>query len=74
LNLGLRYPGYKFLNLFKPAQALTNRLQMYEVALKWHHQVKPLRFIEFGEEPKTGYEPLAPAPKMVEEAGLCATN
>jgi len=74
LNLGLRYVGYKMLNLVKPSQALTNRLQMYQVALRWHYRLQPMRFIKDGEEPNTGYEPLAPAPKMMDEASFCVSH
>jgi hypothetical protein len=74
LNLGVRYVAYRLLSLVRPSEALKNRLAMYKVALKWHHRIEPLRFIQTGEEPESGYEPLAPAPKMMEAACACGIN
>jgi GT2 family glycosyltransferase len=68
LSLGLRFGGYYLLNVFKPSEALKNRLEMYRVSLKWHYRIDPLRFIESGEEPNLGYEPLAPAVRQVRAA------
>ncbi len=67
LNFTLRYCGYRLLSVFRNSDALTNRLNMYKVSIKWHIQIDPSRFIETGEEPNLGYEPLAPAPKMTHE-------
>jgi N-acetylglucosaminyl-diphospho-decaprenol L-rhamnosyltransferase len=66
LGLGLRYCGYKAISLFKNSEALQNRLKKDAVALKWNFRIDPVEFIRTGEEPNLGYEPLAPAPKMVE--------
>lgn len=68
LGLGLRYGGYKLLSLFNRAEALQNRLKMYAVAIKWNLRLKPAAFIKSGEEPNLGYEPLAPPPRMIENA------
>jgi hypothetical protein len=65
LHLGLRYLGYRFLRFFTSSECLTNRLAMYRVVVKWNWLLDPIRFIETGEEPQSGYEPLAPAPTMV---------
>ena len=70
LNLLLRYWGYKLVAVAKPSQALENRLKMYQVAIKWNQDLAPIRFIENGREPNVGYEPLAPAPNMIQSA-LC---
>jgi hypothetical protein len=40
---------------------------MYRVIIKWNWRLDPIRFIENGEEPHVGYEPLAPAPKVMEK-------
>jgi len=68
LNLLVRLAGYKVLSLAKPTEALRSRLEMYRVALRWNFKLNPLRFIESGAEPAVGYEPLAPAPNMLEKA------
>lgn len=65
LNLSLRYCGYRLLSLFKSSEAVENRLKMYRVAIKWNYELNPVNFIESGEEPNVGYEPLAPAPCLV---------
>jgi GT2 family glycosyltransferase len=66
LRLGLRYCGYKAISFFKSDEALVNRLKMYQVTMKWNFLLNPIRFIKTGKEPNLGYEPLAPAPKIVE--------
>jgi GT2 family glycosyltransferase len=45
LSLRLRKAGYSLLRLFKPSEALNNRLKMYEVALAWNSRLDPMRFI-----------------------------
>lgn len=65
LNLIIRYCGYSAWKLFKPAEALENRLKMYRVAIAWNWRLDPVRFIEKGEEPPSNYEPLAPPPDMI---------
>jgi hypothetical protein len=68
LGLCVRRLGYGLCNLLKPSEALGNRLKMYQVAIAWNFRLDPVRFIQSGEEPDVGYEPLAPAPKMIEDA------
>ncbi|MBW0000516.1 MAG: glycosyltransferase family 2 protein [Verrucomicrobia bacterium] len=68
LGLGLRYAGYKLFSQFNRTEALQNRLKMYAVAIKWNLRLKPAEFINSGKEPNLGYEPLAPPPRMVENA------
>ena len=67
LHLWIRRIGYEFLRLGKANDALENRLKMYRVIIKWNWRLDPVRFIENGEEPHVGYEPLAPAPKVMEK-------
>ena len=67
LHLWIRKIGYSLLQILKPTEALKKRLKMYNIAIEWNRRLDPMRFIENGEEPNLGYEPLAPAPKMVEE-------
>jgi GT2 family glycosyltransferase len=64
LHLFIRMIGYRVLWLIKRQQSVANRLQMYRVAFRWNRCLRPLRFIEDGEEPNLGYDPLAPAPKI----------
>jgi hypothetical protein len=64
LHLWIRRAGYTVLKAFKPSDALQNRLKLYRVAIRWHSRLDPRRFIDTGDEPNLGYEPLAPAPKM----------
>jgi GT2 family glycosyltransferase len=66
LNLYIRSAGYSLITVVKPSEALENRLKMYRVAIQWNRGLDPLRFINSGEEPNLGYEPLMPAPKMIE--------
>jgi len=73
LRLRLRRAGYGLLRLFKRSEALENRLKLYRIAIQWHSQLNPSKFIATGEEPNVGFEPLAPAPSMTQyEAGLAA--
>lgn len=65
-GLWLRWIGYRLVMIVRPGEALANRLKMYAVAIHWNWRLNPRRFIENGSEPGVGYEPLAPAPKMVE--------
>jgi GT2 family glycosyltransferase len=67
LDYGLRYVGYNLVRVFKSNESLEERLKMYRVMLKWHWKLDPARFIERGEEPDVGYEPLAPAHKTVQK-------
>lgn len=62
LNLYVRRIGYSILSLVQPSERVRNRLAMYAVAIKWHRHLKPLQFIQTGQEPDVGYEPLASPP------------
>ncbi len=68
-HLRLRHLGFGLLGLIKRSEALKNRLEMFRVTIRWNKQLDVARFIESGQEPNVGYEPLAPAPKMTREQG-----
>ena len=61
LNLWTRQIGYCLISVFKPKTVSQDRLNMYRVLIDWNTRLNPVRFIENGEEPDVGYEPLAPA-------------
>jgi GT2 family glycosyltransferase len=63
LHVWLRRTGYGLLRRVRPSKTLDDRLAMYRVLARWNWQLDPVRFIEAGEEPDSGYAPLAPAPK-----------
>jgi GT2 family glycosyltransferase len=70
LRLYVRQIGYSLQSLVKSSESLRNRLAMYRVAIKWNRLLDPMRFVETGQEPDLGYEPLAPAPKCMKTAVL----
>jgi GT2 family glycosyltransferase len=61
IDFGLRYLGYRLVHILRHHETLKNRLKMYEVMIKWHWYLDPIGFIERGDEPEVGYEPLNPA-------------
>jgi GT2 family glycosyltransferase len=63
LYYGLRHAGYSMHHFLKRKASGNDRLKMTRVMLKWHWNLNPARFIEKGEEPDLGYEPLAPVSK-----------
>jgi len=63
-NLKVRQLGYALRGLFGKSDALKNRLEMYRVVVRWNKELDPVKFIESGQEPDVGYEPLMPAPKV----------
>jgi GT2 family glycosyltransferase len=68
IGLQLRRFGYSLLRWFKPSEVLEKRLEMYRVLLEWNYNIDPMRFIERGDEPDVGYEPLQMAPDMFDKA------
>jgi len=74
LHLGIRWCGYRMKKMFKSSEALDNRLKCYRTLLSWNRRLDPLRFIRDGTEPETGYEPMAPAPRMTELNGLAGSS
>lgn len=55
---------YSIRRLFGTNESLEGRLAMYKTVIEWNKRIDLRKFIEHGEEPDTGYEPLAPAPQM----------
>jgi hypothetical protein len=49
--LRVRQLGYGTLRLFKPTDALRERMEMYRIAVEWNKRLDPVRFVETGEEP-----------------------
>lgn len=47
---------YSMVNLFKSSDALRKRLEMYRIVIAWNTQLKPVRFVERGEEPVVASE------------------
>jgi hypothetical protein len=43
--------GYGLKQLFRPSDALSQRLEMYRFSLEWNRRIDPVRFVELGEEP-----------------------
>jgi GT2 family glycosyltransferase len=65
LDLWIRRVGYSAVRIVRrDSEAVKNRLAMYRVALEWNWRLDPQRFIESGEEPSVGYEPIVPAPRV----------
>ena len=68
IGLWIRRLGYGLLRMLRSSDALENRLAMYRVAIRWNSKLDPMNFLRTGEEPDVGYEPLAPAPPMLDDA------
>lgn len=68
LHLWIRRIGYGVVALLDggKSDSVKNRLEMYRIVIRWNTMLNPVRFINTGEEPNLGYEPMAPAPKMVD--------
>jgi GT2 family glycosyltransferase len=65
LHLRLRQLGYGIKGLFDKSDVQKNRMEMLRVVTRWNRKLDAVRFIERGEEPQSGYEPLMPAPRIV---------
>lgn len=50
-KIRVRQLGYGLLSLFRPSEALRNRLEMYRAVLRWNKALDPIGFVEKGEEP-----------------------
>jgi hypothetical protein len=61
-HLWVRRAGYGLLGLFRRDEVHRNRIEMLRVVTHWNRRLDPVRFIETGQEPESGYEPLMPAP------------
>jgi GT2 family glycosyltransferase len=65
LHLAMRRLGYGLKGLLKGQDDVhRNRMEMLRVVTKWNQELDPVAFIENGAEPQSGFEPLAPAPKI----------
>lgn len=49
-RLRMRQIGYGLLNVFRPSDLLRKRLDMYRVVIAWNKELKPIHFVETGEE------------------------
>jgi GT2 family glycosyltransferase len=68
LHVGVRWLGYHMKALISRDEYLVHQLKMFGVVLWWNWRLDPLRFLERGQEPDAGYEPLAPAPETLRPA------
>lgn len=59
LHWGVRCTGYRCLRFVTRNTALDDRLALYRVLMAWNWRLDPVRFVESGQEPNVGYEPLA---------------
>jgi len=57
ISFRIRQIGYGFYRMFNKSEALKNRMEMYQVVIKWNSEIKIENFIENGLEPDVGYEP-----------------
>jgi GT2 family glycosyltransferase len=55
LNFGFRRLVYGMLNWVRKSETNENRLKMYRVLIRWHANINPSRFVQFGDEPDVGY-------------------
>jgi len=62
MGLRMRRLYYGLKRLIKSNEGLVNRLAMYQVLIEWNRRLNPVLFIQNGEEPNLGYEPLVPPP------------
>ena len=60
-HLWVRRLGYGMVGLFRNDEVQRNRMEMLRVVTDWNQRLDPVRFIERGEEPESGYQPLMPA-------------
>lgn len=60
-HLWVRRLGYGLAGMFRSDEAQRNRMEMLRVVIDWNQRLDPVRFIERGEEPESGYQPLMPA-------------
>jgi len=48
---GIRRIGYGLLGVIRPSEVLSNRLNMYDIVMRWTRRLDPVRFVEEGIEP-----------------------
>lgn len=51
VKIRVRQLGYGLLNMFKPAEILQRRLEMYREVIRWNQAIDPVDFVERGKEP-----------------------
>lgn len=62
MGLRTRRLFYGLKRLFRSNEGLVNRLAMYRVLIEWNRRLDPVLFIQCGQEPDLGYQPLVPPP------------
>jgi N-acetylglucosaminyl-diphospho-decaprenol L-rhamnosyltransferase len=67
VGLLIRCGACRLLNAFGWSKEVEDRLQKFEVILKWHWGFDPVAFIKTGDEPDVGYPPLGPGWKSVQK-------
>lgn len=60
-HLRVRQIGYGLMAMIQRDAASRSRMEMLRVVSQWNKRLDPLRFVECGEEPASGYEPLVPS-------------
>jgi GT2 family glycosyltransferase len=50
LKFRTREVGYRLLNLIRPSEALTRRLEMYRATIRWNQNIDPIEFVQHGTE------------------------
>lgn len=53
-RMRVRQLGYGLLGLLRSSEANRKRLDMYRTVIAWNRRVDPIRFVECGEEPRSG--------------------
>jgi GT2 family glycosyltransferase len=48
----VRQAGYRLIQLLKPSDSLTRRLELYRAAAEWNRLVDPVQLVEKGKEPE----------------------
>jgi len=51
--IAVRQLGWSLVGVLRRSDILKSRLEMYRVTKDWNRKLDPVRFVEFGEEPKT---------------------
>jgi len=70
VGLSIRCVACRLLNAFRWTKGVEDRLQKFEVMLKWHWGFDPVAFIKTGDEPDVGYPPLGPGWKSVQKVSV----
>ncbi len=57
LHLRVRRFGYGLLNLIRPSEGFTQRIEMYRATVRWNKQLDPVQFIKHAVEPLMEHRP-----------------